>query len=171
LPPVCLCRGAVLTPGRLSVTLRGKLWGYARPPVDEDQRIRVNGYSVVATFYTLDRANDRIPELGEMLRLLRNQRDELRELKATFDATEPGDDQRRLRLRMQGLVDQMQATVARIDGWGITLRDIDTGLIDFPALVSGRQVWLCWRLGEDDIGWWHEMDDGFAGRRPLIELA
>jgi hypothetical protein len=72
---------------------------------------------------------------------------------------------------MQGLVDQMQATVARIDGWGITLRDIDTGLIDFPALVSGRQVWLCWQLGEDDVGWWHEMDDGFAGRRPLIELA
>jgi hypothetical protein len=71
---------------------------------------------------------------------------------------------------MQGLVDQMQAAVARIDGWGITLRDIDTGLIDFPALVSGRQVWLCWQLGEDDVGWWHEMDSGFAGRRPMIEL-
>ena len=125
----------------------------------------------MTTFYTLDRANDRIPELAEMLTLLRSQRDELRDLKATFDTSEPGDDQRRLRLRMQGLVDQMQATVARIDGWGITLRDIDTGLIDFPALVSGRQVWLCWRLGEDDVGWWHEMDDGFAGRRPLIELA
>jgi hypothetical protein len=125
----------------------------------------------VTTFYTLDRANDRIPELAEMLTLLRSQRDELRDLKATFDSSEPGDDQRRLRLRMQGLVDQMQATVARIDGWGITLRDIDTGLIDFPALVSGRQVWLCWRLGEDDVRWWHEMDDGFAGRRPLIELA
>ena len=125
----------------------------------------------MTTFYTLDRANDRIPELAEMLGQLRSQRDELRELKATFDATEPGDDQRRLRLRMQGLVDQMQATVARIDGWGITLRDIDSGLIDFPALVSGRQVWLCWRLGEDDVGWWHELDDGFAGRRPLVELA
>ena len=125
----------------------------------------------MTTFYTLDRANDRIPELSEMLTLLRSQRDELRELKATFDTSEPGDDQRRLRLRMQGLVDQMQATVARIDGWGITLRDIDSGLIDFPALVSGRQVWLCWRLGEDDVEWWHEMDDGFAGRRPLIELA
>ena len=125
----------------------------------------------MTTFYTLDRANERIPELAEMLTQLRSQRDELRDLKASFDASEPGDDQRRLRLRMQGLVDQMQASVARIDGWGITLRDIESGLIDFPALVSGRQVWLCWRLGEDDIGWWHELDDGFAGRRPLIELA
>jgi len=125
----------------------------------------------VTTFYTLDRANERIPELDGLLTLLRGQRDELRDLKATFDATPPGEDRRRLRLRMQGLVDQMQAAVAKIDAWGITLRDIDTGLIDFPALASGRQVWLCWRLGEGPVEWWHELDAGFSGRRPLIELA
>ncbi|MEA2536034.1 MAG: hypothetical protein QOF11_268 [Chloroflexota bacterium] len=125
----------------------------------------------MATFYTLDRANDRIADLDGMLTLLRTQRDELRELKTTFEGTESADDQRRLRLRMQGLVDQMQASVARIDGWGITLRDIDTGMIDFPALVSGRQVWLCWQLGEGSVAWWHELEDGFAGRRPLIDLA
>ena len=124
----------------------------------------------MATFYTLDRANDRIADLDGMLTLLRTQRDELRELKTTFETTESADDQRRLRLRMQGLVDQMQASVARIDGWGITLRDIDTGMIDFPALVAGRQVWLCWQLGEGSIAWWHELEDGFAGRRPLIDL-
>jgi hypothetical protein len=124
----------------------------------------------VTTFYTLDRANDRIADLDGMLTLLRTQRDELRDLKTTFETTEAADGQRRLRLRMQGLVDQMQASVARIDGWGITLRDIDTGMIDFPALVSGRQVWLCWQLGEGPIAWWHELEDGFAGRRPLIDL-
>lgn len=124
----------------------------------------------MATFYTLDRANDRIADLDGMLTLLRTQRDELRELKSTFETTDSIDDQRRLRLRMQGLVDQMQASVARIDGWGITLRDIDSGMIDFPALVSGRQVWLCWQLGEGPIAWWHELEDGFAGRRPLIDL-
>jgi hypothetical protein len=124
----------------------------------------------VATFYTLDRANERIADLDGMLTLLRTQRDELRELKTTFEATDSADDQRRVRLRMQGLVDQMQASVARIDGWGITLRDIDTGMIDFPALVAGRQVWLCWQLGEDSIAWWHELEAGFAGRRPLIDL-
>ena len=49
---------------------------------------------------------------------------------------------------MQGLIDQMAAGVARIDALGLTLRDIERGLVDFPALVTGRQVWLCWRLGE-----------------------
>ena len=72
---------------------------------------------------------------------------------------------------MQGLIDQMAAGVARIEAMGITLRDIPDGLVDFPALVNGRQVWLCWQRGEADVAFWHDLDTGFAGRRPLSELA
>ena len=51
---------------------------------------------------------------------------------------------------------------------GIVLRDPGRGLIDFPARhPSGREVLLCWQLGEDDLAWWHLPEDGFAGRRPL----
>jgi hypothetical protein len=64
----------------------------------------------------------------------------------------------------------MTESVAQIDAWGITLRDISTGLIDFPALANGRPIWLCWRLGEGPIEWWHEHDTGFSGRQPLAEL-
>ena len=81
------------------------------------------------------------------------------------------DDLRLTRLRMQGLIDQMAAGVARIDALGLTLRDIEHGLVDFPALVSGRQVWLCWQRGEPAIGYWHGLETGFSGRRPLAELA
>jgi hypothetical protein len=81
------------------------------------------------------------------------------------------DDLRLTRLRMQGLIDQMAAGVARIDGLGLTLRDIEHGLVDFPALVSGRQVWLCWQRGEPAIAFWHDLETGFSGRRPLAELA
>jgi hypothetical protein len=83
-------------------------------------------------------------------------------------ATDP--EVRVLRLRMQGVIDRMQAGVARIDELGVTLREIETGLIDFPALASGRQIWLCWRLGEGDVEWWHELGDGFSGRRALADL-
>jgi hypothetical protein len=75
-----------------------------------------------------------------------------------------------LRLRMQGVIDRMQAGVARIDELGVTLREIETGLIDFPAIASGRQIWLCWRLGEGDIAFWHELGDGFGGRQALVDL-
>lgn len=50
---------------------------------------------------------------------------------------------------------------------GILLRDPDTGLVDFPAERDGRRVFLCWRLGEDDVAWFHEEQAGFSGRRPL----
>jgi hypothetical protein len=68
------------------------------------------------------------------------------------------------------VVRRMERAVRRMDAWGITLRDVGSGLVDFPALVNGRPIWLCWRLGEDHITFWHELDAGIAGRRPLIDL-
>ena len=125
----------------------------------------------MTTFYDIDEANARIPQVRELLTQLRDERDaliRLRDRSQEPDADE--EERRRIHLRMQGIVDQMQAAVVRIDDWSITLRDIQTGLIDFPALVNGRQVCLCWRLGEDEVEWWHELADGFAGRKHLTEL-
>jgi hypothetical protein len=58
-------------------------------------------------------------------------------------------------------------TIDAIDEHGAQVKDLDEGLIDFPALRRGETVLLCWKLDEDEIGWWHRVDDGFAGRRPL----
>ncbi len=57
--------------------------------------------------------------------------------------------------------------IAEIDELGITVKDLDMGLIDFPCLRDGREVYLCWKLGEPGIDWWHEIDAGYAGRQPL----
>jgi hypothetical protein len=57
--------------------------------------------------------------------------------------------------------------VDEIASHGAEVKDLDTGLIDFPALRRGETVLLCWQLGEDEIEWWHTVEDGFAGRRPL----
>jgi hypothetical protein len=57
--------------------------------------------------------------------------------------------------------------LAQIDAWGVIVRDLDTGICDFPALRGEREVYLCWRVGEERIEWWHETDAGFAGRQPL----
>ena len=131
-------------------------------------------------YYAIDEANAALPEVDRILADLRDQRAELislrdQALEATADDGEPataraGDELRLVRLKMQGLIDQMQAGVARLVDLDITLRDIPTGLIDFPALLSGRQIWLCWRLGENEVGHWHSLDEGFQNRRPLTEL-
>ncbi|HLE79550.1 MAG TPA: DUF2203 domain-containing protein [Candidatus Limnocylindrales bacterium] len=142
-------------------------------------------------FYSIDDANAALPDVGRILEDLRDQRDELIRLRDLVTAAQEGEptstkdrespapdgsggtttaDTRTLRLRMQFLIDQMQAGVTRLVEQDVTLREIGTGLIDFPALVNGRQVWLCWRLGEGDIGWWHELGDGFADRSRLADL-
>jgi hypothetical protein len=64
-------------------------------------------------------------------------------------------------------VAELRARSAELDELGVELKDPDTGLIDFRARRQGRVVYLCWRLGEDRIEWWHELDTGFAGRQPL----
>jgi hypothetical protein len=134
----------------------------------------------VSRFYAIDEANAALPEVERILSALRDQRSELIELRDRVVAAAPDDAEnpppgaaeqiRLLRLGMQGLIDQMQAGVARLVELDITLRDISTGLIDFPALVSGRPIWLCWRLGETDVAHWHPHDEGYDARRPLSEL-
>ena len=57
--------------------------------------------------------------------------------------------------------------VEAISRRGIVLRDSESGLLDFPGLVEGEEVFLCWRLGEDRVAWWHGPETGFAGRKPL----
>jgi hypothetical protein len=57
--------------------------------------------------------------------------------------------------------------VARIHEAGALVKDLDEGLVDFPAEHDGEEVLLCWRLGEDEIGFWHGPDEGFSGRKPL----
>jgi hypothetical protein len=58
-------------------------------------------------------------------------------------------------------------TVAEIDEIGVQVKDLEQGLLDFPCLMEGKTVLLCWKLGEKEIGYWHTQEDGFAGRKPL----
>ena len=68
---------------------------------------------------------------------------------------------------VDALARHLAKLVDEINEHGATVKDIDSGLIDFPALRRGETVLLCWQLGEDEIGFWHGTADGFSGRRPL----
>jgi hypothetical protein len=61
----------------------------------------------------------------------------------------------------------LKTEVIHLADRGILLRDPETGLVDFPAELDGERVFLCWRLGEDDVAWWHDLESGFVGRKPL----
>lgn len=66
--------------------------------------------------------------------------------------------------------ERLDALIHQILDTGAQVKDINTGLLDFSALRNGREVYLCWKYGEADIAFWHEVDAGFAGRQPIASF-
>jgi hypothetical protein len=76
-------------------------------------------------------------------------------------------DLRELGERIQSEADAIARCAEKIDAAGAQVKSLEDGLIDFPALRGDDVVLLCWKLGEDEIGFWHGTDEGFAGRKPV----
>jgi hypothetical protein len=72
-----------------------------------------------------------------------------------------------LRTQHSQLGMKLQRTLEHIEATGCLVKDLDTGLLDFPAILNDEEVFLCWRLGEDRIRYYHSIHEGFAGRKPL----
>jgi hypothetical protein len=122
-----------------------------------------------ARHYSLEEANTSLPEVAELLARLRAAREQLSDTDAREALTEAGPtngggepgrvvSEAFLALR-DGLVELREREVV--------LRDLERGLVDFPAIRDGEEIYLCWEEGEDEIAFWHEPDAGFAGRKPL----
>jgi len=72
-----------------------------------------------------------------------------------------------LRVEHRQLAETLKSSLNRILETGCLIKDLEVGLLDFPALINNEEVYLCWRLGEDRIRFYHRQDEGFAGRKPL----
>ena len=121
-------------------------------------------------YFTLEEANQCIPELTEEILTLQALKSELAELHAEltpmFEVISlNGGDKRSPEYLRAGT--QFRQIIERIANRGCHLKGLDPGLIDFPHLRDGKEVYLCWRLGEQKIRYWHETDTGFAGRQRL----
>lgn len=73
----------------------------------------------------------------------------------------------RRRAEREKALQEARDTLVEIDEIGVQVKDLEQGLLDFPCVVDGQTVLLCWKLGEKEIGFWHTAEDGFAGRKPL----
>jgi hypothetical protein len=119
--------------------------------------------------FTLDQANALIPYVGGLVRGIRAARERL--------AGNPADGDLGLLAEATGgawpgrerAADTLAIALGfeQLEDLDVLVRDLDRGVVDFPALMDGREVYLCWHLGETEVGHWHEIESGFAGRRPL----
>ena len=130
----------------------------------------------MARYFTREEAEALLPQISVVLHDIQRKRAALRESEDELSALEmrargTGHDLHdRIGKLQQTVMKHIQAlrTLAmELDRFGCELKDPDTGLIDFLCLRDGREVYLCWRLGEERINYWHEIQAGFAGRQPL----
>jgi hypothetical protein len=119
--------------------------------------------------YTLEEARAELPWVVEQLAAMRDARDRLTDAEAHEQLTEhsPTNGGGKPARQVSKAYVELQAGIDAFDRRGIVLRDLDRGLIDFPAIRDGREVYLCWIDGEADIAFWHDLDAGYAGRQPL----
>ncbi|MBA2506769.1 MAG: DUF2203 domain-containing protein [Thermoleophilaceae bacterium] len=119
--------------------------------------------------YSLAEANAAIPWVTERLERMRAARVLLNDEEARQALThasssngggEPG------RVVSEGFL-ELRSALAELQGAEVVLRDLEKGLIDFPAMREGREIYLCWEEGEDEIGFWHDTESGYGGRQPL----
>ncbi|MFQ5791821.1 MAG: DUF2203 domain-containing protein [Acidobacteriota bacterium] len=121
-------------------------------------------------FFTVQEANELIPFLSERLRKLRST---YLRLKKNLEGTYPPLQEvivrggMPVRLRYFQLICRFQSLISEIGSQGCHVKDFDSGLVDFPTIWEGREVCLCWKLGEPEVSFWHEVDAGYAGRQPL----
>lgn len=132
-------------------------------------------------YFTVDEANQAIPQLEKILQQLRALKREIDEKgvrlavkRAQHAQIAPagvsaGEDWLQEEAEIDFLILQANGVLRRVEEMGVHLRHIEHGLVDFPALRDGREICLCWRSGEDAVRFWHGTDEGFANRKPISE--
>ena len=134
----------------------------------------------MSRYFTLKEAESLIPVVKECLEAAINAKamvveidSEMQELSARICMLggmeiDPDHIARR-RLERIALVKSIEESVDTIQSSGCLVKDLDMGLLDFPALLNGEEVYLCWKLGETRIEWWHSTQEGYSARRKIID--
>ncbi len=129
-------------------------------------------------YYTIKEANEMLPQLTRLLVKMQAQGRQHGMVQARIEEVtksikgnghhNPIEDPMVMQVS-QALTEAIHEDLDQLAEWGIELKDLSTGLVDFPAKREGRIVYLCWRLGELQVAFWHDLETGFAGRQPLDE--
>jgi hypothetical protein len=119
--------------------------------------------------YSVEEANDLIPRVKPVLQKLRDAKDELTDSEAheVLSDSAPGNGGGPPGQQVGEAFLEVRRLLAALQEAGIVVRDIDRGLIDFPAIRDDEEIYLCWELGEDAIEYWHDLEAGYRGRQPL----
>ena len=114
--------------------------------------------------FTLDEAQSLLPLVQSLLNRATESKEAARKLQEEMQDISAA---QKRRIALEALVQRAKDALDEIDAIGVQVKDLDSGLMDFPCLLEGETVLLCWKRGEERIEFWHRVEDGFAGRQPI----
>jgi hypothetical protein len=119
--------------------------------------------------YTVAEANAALGWVQERIARLRAAREGLtdEEARAALGEATPGNGGGEAGKVVSEAFLELRDALFELQAMEVVLRDLERGLVDFPSIRDGEEIYLCWEEGEDDIGWWHDPGSGYAGRQPL----
>jgi hypothetical protein len=120
--------------------------------------------------FTLAEANRSLPLVGRIVRDVVNSHERATQIQSKIEESAQAKETLALQAQLDGTLERLQDYVDELTALNIELKDYETGLIDFPGRHQGRDVFLCWKLGEEKVGHWHELHAGFSGRQPASKL-
>lgn len=120
--------------------------------------------------FTLAEANRSLPLVTRIVRDVVNSHERATQLQSKIEESSNAKETLGLQQQLDSALERLQDYVDELGVMSIELKDYETGLIDFPGRHQGRDVYLCWKLGEEKVTHWHELHAGYAGRQPATKL-
>ena len=123
------------------------------------------------TYFTIKSANEALPNVIEKFNNLKKQKNEIikaeQELQITMSSGSNFEEYITKKQKLNSEMTKVYQLIEDLEATGVSLKGLDQGLLDFPSKRFDEDVWLCWKDGETEIKFWHDMDSGFNGRKPI----
>lgn len=138
-------------------------------------KIEISSQQISKKYFTIEQAQKIVSRIGKiMIRTIKLNK--ALELLSSIEIEDYNDDYNssrrntKLNKEFHALSLEFYSNIEKLEDMGCLIKDLEAGLIDFYHKLDGRDVLLCWRLGEKEIKFWHEIDTGFSGRNPIFDL-
>ena len=122
-------------------------------------------------YFTIKTANEILPSVIEKFQNLKKEKNEVMKLEHKLQTSISSSNQLgqyvTLKQELNHAITKFYQAITELEGTGVMIKDIEQGLLDFPSKRFDDEIWLCWKEGETEIKFWHEIDSGFNGRKPI----
>lgn len=130
-------------------------------------------YKLRSEYFTVEEANKELPEVSKLFNRILNLKNHIVLLQEEIQKINDTNDSPYFtkflakKKELNKAVTNLYQAIENLEEKGVLIKSVDEGLVDFPSLMIDKEVWLCWKVGESSIRFWHGKDEGFSGRKPV----